>query len=204
MSAQPNRMRDDIAYPVRLHLLAFPFILLVGLPGSGKTALATQLQSQDPRLRVVSTDAIRSQFFGSEATQGPWLRVWHEVGRQFRAAILEIAARDRTAVVYDATNAVRRQRRHAIALARHSGFTHLTVVWLDTPLDLCLARNRQRDRQVPESVILQMHRCLVGAPPTLNEGCDRLIRIPPSLSLSDILPYDSATPEPHPETDLLA
>jgi predicted kinase len=38
-----------------------------------------------------------------------------------------------------------------------------------------LARNRRRERLVPEDVILRMHRQLRDAPPTLPEGLDCLI-----------------------------
>ena len=79
--------------------------------------------------------------------------------------------------IYDATNVVRRDRRRAIALARAHGFTTIIAVWLNTPLEICLQRNQQRDRQVPAIVILQMHRRLMSAPPALADGCDRLIEM---------------------------
>ena len=88
--------------------------------------------------------------------------------------------------IYDATNAQRRHRRKVIALARATGFTHITGLWLDTPVWLCLARNRRRVRQVPEDVIFRMHRQLRDAPPTLEEGLDRLIRFTPSGVSTDI------------------
>ncbi|UBF29757.1 hypothetical protein K9N68_14520 [Kovacikia minuta CCNUW1] len=75
------------------------------------------------------------------------------------------------------TNVVRKQRREAIALARDAGFTYITGFWLNTPLWLCLQRNEHRDRQVPVSVILDMHRSLMGAPPALQEGLDKLLEI---------------------------
>ena len=81
------------------------------------------------------------------------------------------------AAIYDATNATRQHRREAIALARATGFTHIIGLWVDTPVWLCLARNRQRTRFVPEEVIFRMHHSLQDAPPTLNEGLDKLIRL---------------------------
>ncbi len=151
-------------------------ILLIGLPGSGKSTLTQQLLAQDPQLLLISTDAIRSQLFGDEALQGPWLLIWQEVQRQFRHAVGQILRMSAPAAIYDATNAQRRHRREVIVLARNAGFTQITGLWLDTPVWLCLARNRQRDRQVSEAVIFRMHRQLRDAPPTLQEGLDRLIR----------------------------
>jgi len=148
-------------------------LVLIGLPGSGKSTLAKRLLAATPSRILVSTDAIRAQLFGDEATQGSWLPIWHEVGRQFRQSA---GIEERCEVIYDATNAVRKHRRAVISLARASGFIHLTAVWLDVPLAVCLRRNRARDRQVPEVVIERMYRCLSGAPPSAEEGFDCLIR----------------------------
>jgi predicted kinase len=129
-----------------------PLILLIGLPGSGKSTLAEQWQAANrPSHRIISTDAIRAQLFEREDYQGPWLPIWRTV----------------------------EQRKAAIALARHSGFTQIIGVWVDPSLDLCLQRNRARTRQVPEAVILRMHRQLTAAPPAFAEGLDRLLHVCP-------------------------
>ncbi|MBE9181023.1 AAA family ATPase [Oculatella sp. LEGE 06141] len=151
-------------------------VLMIGLPGSGKSTLIASWQQTYPGLLLISSDAIRAQLFGDESIQGSWLLVWNEIQRQLRQAVTAIAQGQAQAALYDATNAVRRHRRGAIATARHIGFTHITGVWLDTPLPLCLERNQRRDRQVPDDVILRMHRRLTGAPPSLPEGLNRLIR----------------------------
>jgi predicted kinase len=155
-------------------------LLLIGLPGSGKSTLAAHLLQQGAR-RLISTDRIRADLFGDESVQGPWLTVWAEVGRQFRQAVLESQAGIIREAIYDATNAVRKQRRQTIALARESGFTHITGLWLNVPLWLCLQRNQQRDRQVPEEVILHMSRSLCDAPPSEAEDFDRLLEITPEF-----------------------
>ena len=114
--------------------------------------------------------------FGDEAIQGSWLKIWLEVRRQFQETVSQIAASELDFAIYDATNVVRKQRRQAIALARKSGFTHLTGLWLDVPIEICLERNSQRSRQVPEAVIFRMARRLYGALPSVEEGFDRLIK----------------------------
>lgn len=149
-------------------------LLLIGLPASGKSSLAQQLLAESRR-QLISTDAIRHQLFGDEAFQGPWVLVWREVQHQFQQVVAQSDSTSIGEAIYDATNAQRRNRREVITLARGAGFTHITGVWLDTPVWLCLARNRRRDRKVPEDVIFRMHRQLRDAPPTLYEGLDRLI-----------------------------
>jgi predicted kinase len=150
-------------------------LLLIGLPGSGKSTLARQWQQQGGRL-LVSTDAIRQKLFGDEAIQGPWGLVQCELRQQLRSGLEQIAQGQVQEVIYDATNTRRRYRREIIRLCRALGFGTIIAVWLDTPLSLCLERNLQRDRQVPESVIYRMARQLENAPPSLNEDLDCLIR----------------------------
>ncbi|MBD2770845.1 AAA family ATPase [Iningainema tapete] len=145
-------------------------ILLIGLPGSGKTTLAKKLLAECPQLRLISTDTIRGQLFGNEAIKGSWLLIGQEVERQFQQAILS-----GNGVIYDATNTRRDYRRETIALARESGFTEIIALWLNTPIWLCLARNKKRKRQVPEDVIFRMHRQLRDAPPRIEEGIDLII-----------------------------
>lgn len=142
------------------------------------------LESQ-PRL-LISTDAIRAQLFGDEAIQGAWLLVWRQIESQFRQALWQIEGGQAKEAIYDATNAARQQRKEALALARETGFTHITGLWLDIPVWLCLARNRRRQRQVPDEVIFRMHRKLRDAPPSLEDGLDRLIRFYPGVPSTEI------------------
>ena len=145
-------------------------ILLIGLPGSGKSTLAKQLLTECPQMRLISTDVIRGQLFGSEAIQGPWLLIWREMERQLQQAITA-----NQGVILDATHAQRKNRREVITLARDCGFSYIMGIWVKTPVWLCLARNQKRLRQVPEDIILRMHRQIRDAPPSLEEGIDELI-----------------------------
>jgi predicted kinase len=156
--------------------MAAKLFLLIGLPGSGKSTLAVSMQRTCPDLVLVSTDRIRGKLFGNEAIQGSWQLIWREVGEQLREAVQQIEQGQCQAAIYDATNTRRRSRRAVIALARSLSFTHITGLWMDTPLSVCLERNRQRDRQVPDEVIQRMQCQLDGGPPTLEEGLSCLIR----------------------------
>jgi predicted kinase len=152
--------------------------MLIGLPGSGKSTLAQQLLLGDDslKLQLISTDAIRAQLFGDESIQGSWILVWNQVKLQFQQAVEQISQLQVREAIYDATNAGRKQRREVITLARECGFTQITGLWVDTPVQVCLERNQRRSREVPEDVIWHMYRQLHDVPPALSEGMDRLIR----------------------------
>ncbi|MGD1808793.1 AAA family ATPase [Dapis sp. BLCC M126] len=147
-------------------------IILIGLPASGKSTIARKIVSRCPHCQLISTDAIRAQLFGDEAIQGLWLRVWQEVEQKFHQAVSQTSL-----AIYDATNTQRRRRRELIDVARETGFSYISGLWLDKSLELCLQRNKQRQRQVPEEVIMKMSRQLTDAPPSCEEGFDRLQRI---------------------------
>ncbi len=147
-------------------------IILIGLPASGKSTLAGKIVSRYPQCKLISTDAIRAQLFGDEGIQGPWLQVWQEVQQQFHQAVSQTSL-----AIYDATNAQRRRRKELIYLARQTGFSYITGLWLDKSLELCLERNKLRKRQVPEEVIMKMSRQLTDVLPSCEEGFDRLQRI---------------------------
>ncbi|MEX0269970.1 AAA family ATPase [Leptolyngbyaceae cyanobacterium UHCC 1019] len=150
---------------------------LMGLPGSGKSTLANALLDECLDRSLISTDRIRLDLYGNEAIQGDWLQIWQEVGRRFCEAASQIQQGEKSAAIYDATNTVRQQRRDMIALARKSGFTHVSGIWLNTPLWLCLQQNQQRDRQVPADVIQHMSHRLRDAPPSRLEGFDSFLRV---------------------------
>lgn len=157
--------------------MSVPLTLLMGLPGSGKSTWAIALTEQAPGWQVVSTDHIRMQCYGNEAVQGDWMMIWQQVQRQLRQGVSQIQDGHGQGIIYDATNVRRRHRRQFLQQAQRWGFTAIIGVWFDVPLAVCLSRNQQRSRHVPESVIIRMHRQLTGAPPSLTEPMDYLIRV---------------------------
>ena len=150
-------------------------LMLVGIPGSGKSTWARDFVLAQPRYQIVSTDGLRAALYGDEATQGDWGQIWQQVLAQWRGGVAAICRGELDGVIYEATNARRRHRRATIAAARNTGFTTITLVYFDLPLSLALARNQMRSRQVPADVIATMHRQLRGAPPSVQEGCDRIL-----------------------------
>lgn len=153
----PEQPRTDLA------------LMLIGLPGSGKSSFARQLVEQSPRWQLLSTDALREQLFGQASIQGPWSAIEQALDQQLRAA--RLAQRP---VILDSTQARRRHRRLALAQLAQAGYGAVGGLWLREPLGRCCQRNRDRDRQVPRAVIQAMHRSLTAAPPRLDEGFSQL------------------------------
>lgn len=158
-----------------------PLILTVGIPGSGKStwakSLAEQKAAQGKQYQIISTDRIRAELYGEESIQGEWMEIRARLIDRLKSARQSIAKGQTNAVIYDATNAARRQRREFIQTARACGYTPLIAAWIDVPLAVCLERNAKRSRQVPPPIIEKMHRQLTGAPPSKTEDLNQIIRI---------------------------
>lgn len=143
-------------------------VLLVGLPGCGKSTLA----SATPGLVEINRDRIRERLFGSRRHHG------HEgaVSREHARLIQLHAARGDDLLISD-TLTQRRSRQELIRVLKSLGYR--VEVWVfDVGEATCQARNRERPEPVPAEVIGRMSRRLRGAPPSLEEGMDalRLIR----------------------------
>lgn len=158
--------------------LPAPLLILVGIPGSGKSTWASQFVAANSGYRIVATDAIRGELYGDEAIQGDWRQIWRQVSFQWQQGIESIRQGDLEGLIYDATNAKRRHRREAIAAARALGFTPITLAWFDVPLSVALERNRRRSQPVPPDIIAAMHRQIQGAPPSVSEGVEQVLRLP--------------------------
>ncbi len=78
---------------------------------------------------------------------------------------------DERVLYFDATFALPQWREPWIASATEAGVP-AEIVWLDTPLEVCIERNAARpaDRRVPEDTMRAMHAKIMSSPPTEAEG----------------------------------
>jgi predicted kinase len=142
-------------------------ILLVGLPGSGKTTYAKNLIENDASIVWLSSDKIRQELYGDESIQGDANKVFTLMQSRARDNLLQ----GRT-VIYDATNVNRKSRKSAIALTKGTGATvEAHIVWC--PYEDCINRDLSRDRTVGEEVI---HKFLYRwETPYYDEGIDKIV-----------------------------
>lgn len=138
-------------------------IVLCGLPGSGKSTYANYL-TESGHFERVSTDEIRKRFYGNENIQGDGKEIFNTAF--FHLQTFGLIKKN---CVLDATNITSRARRRVVQECRK--FYDLIICkYIDTPLDVCLQRNSQRERIVPEEVILRMHHNFTM--PSREEGFD--------------------------------
>jgi predicted kinase len=165
--------------------------VLIGIPGSGKTSLAQAWLNHDRRYVYISTDAIRSQLYGNADIQGEWSAIEAEVLKQITDAI-----ESQRPVIYDATHVKRSWRISFLQQVREMPCDWIGWI-LPTDLDTCLAQNKQRDRQVQESIIRQFHEFLRLDPPDPSEGFAGIYPVPYLQKSSHPSQFDFQTIDRH-------
>lgn len=148
-------------------------ILLVGIPASGKSTLAARLIGKG--YVCLSADDIRHELWGEVTEQGDKERVFEIFFARMERAMSE--GRD---IVIDNTNINPMHRKQILERATRLSYQDVQLWILDVPLDVCLERNRARERQVPEEILTKMHGTLTGTgKPGKHEGKLVIIRSDP-------------------------
>lgn len=140
------------------------FIMLVGLPGSGKSTYAEKLRQQG--YIIHSSDVIREELTGNMNEQSFNEKVFYMLHNRIKEDL-----RQGKDVVYDATN-LSRKRRKAFLEEIHNIKCKKICILIMTPYEVCLAQNYTRERQVPEGVIVNMYKSFNT--PWYSEGWDEI------------------------------
>ncbi len=133
-------------------------IVLVGLPGSGKSTYLQRIGAA-----ALSSDAVRRLLADDETDQS----IHAQVFATLRYLLRRRLALGRPVTYLDATHLTPRERRPYIRLGRLMA-CRVEALYFDAPLEVCRRRNRQRARVVPDDVLDRMAEKLV--PPSVDEG----------------------------------
>lgn len=134
----------------------------MGLPGSGKS---TWLERQG--IAAISSDCIRNILADDPTDQTIHARVFLTMRYLLRHRL----AISRPVSYVDATHLTPEERRPYIQIAESYG-CDVEALYFDVPVEVCQARNLQRNRVVPDEAIERMALKLV--PPEMSEGFSKI------------------------------
>jgi predicted kinase len=148
-------------------------VITVGLPGSGKSTYLARMG-----VNAISSDEIRRLITDNPLDQTMNARIFAAV----RYLVRQRIAAGRPVTYVDATHLTLWERKPYVQLAQRYG-CQLEALFFDAPVEICIARNQTRDRNVPEEAIRTMARRLV--PPSKQEGFTRVKRIQPRMNTDE-------------------
>lgn len=137
------------------------FYMLVGLPGSGKSKIAEEYRE---RAYICSSDALRKELYGDETDQKHNEEVFAELHKRIKRCLS-----DGFDTMYDACN-ISKKRRAAFLKELKNIDCEKICLCVMTPYEICLERNKARERSIPEHAIKKMY--LNWCPPDVAEGFD--------------------------------
>lgn len=145
-------------------------ILLVGVPGSGKTTYAKNYIEQNSNIVHLSSDAIRKELYGDENIQGNPGDVFSLMQKRAVQAL-----NDGQNVIYDATNITRKDRQGIISVCPKFIKIEAHIIW--ALIETCIEQDASRDRTVGKEVIDRMLKRFQA--PYYDEGIDEIKIIRP-------------------------
>lgn len=154
-------------------------VLVCGLPGAGKSHFSRNYFNHDGRKRV-NRKELRRLLWEMTSFGEPWseeLFNEHDEGlvHHVERKIIEHLLQNRHRILVDNTSVTAESRRPYIHIAQQARRT-IGVVFLNVPIQKCLARNRSRDDQMSEAIITNLYAALEL--PEKREGFDEVLVLP--------------------------
>lgn len=137
------------------------FIMMIGLPGSGKSSWA-----EAQGIKVFSSDTMREEYYGDASFQGDNNLIFELLHKRI---IENLEAGNDS--IFDATNLNSKKRRHFLSKIADLDVEKIAVV-VAKPIEQCIENDKLRKRHVPEYVINRMRTQFQI--PMLQEGFDEI------------------------------
>ena len=140
------------------------FIMLVGLPGAGKSAFAELAEYQG--YHVHSSDKIREELLGNANIQTNNAEVFAELHKRVKTDL-----QNNVSCVYDATNMSMKRRKAFLDEIKKYDCKKTCILFV-VPVEECKRRNQNRENKVPDEVfdkMLKQFQC-----PWYYEGWDKI------------------------------
>jgi predicted kinase len=138
-------------------------IMMVGIPGSGKSTYAEKIAKQENAV-VVSSDKMREELFGDVSEQRKNRRLFGEMYKRVSSYLSQ--GRN---VILDSTNLSSSKRSYILRKFK----PYLKVCYyIEVPLSKAINNNMNRERHVPEHVIRRSFDMLQE--PAFIEGWDEI------------------------------
>jgi len=141
------------------------FILMCGLPASGKSHFAKEIAEQENAI-IHASDILRKELFGNEESNDKNDELFNELHKRIKDD-LKLGRN----VIYDATNIHYKRRKAFLEELKKIGCEKICYL-IATPYEKCLHQNKQRSRTVPEHIIKRMYMNFYI--PQYYEGWDKI------------------------------
>ena len=165
-------------------------VLTIGLPGSGKTTWFKRRAVQP-----LSSDMLRTILFDDITEQRYQGLVFSTLRSLLRARLIAKMPWN----YVDATNLSPHERRQWIKMAKSFGYD-VHAVFFDVPFEVCMDRNRRRERMVSDDVMQKMAERLRA--PSFKEGFAKItvVRVKGAGPSTNMDPGSAPEPESRPES----
>jgi tRNA uridine 5-carbamoylmethylation protein Kti12 len=147
-------------------------ILFGGLPASGKSTLARTLQnhvsSSSRKIIHLEYDAFEDQIASNQQKKDR-IAAWNQARQRAIQHLQDIVQQEQEScpkqarpllVLMDDNFHLRGMRKQIHRFLLNYQPINFGIIWMETPLKLCLQRNQCRDRPIPEDVVYKMHQTL--------------------------------------------
>lgn len=123
------------------------FIMMIGLPSSGKSTVAERL-SKTLNAKIFSSDNYRQYYLGDENDQTQNAKIFDLLHRDMKKWLS-----DGNSAIFDATNVSMKDRSRCLSnIPNNKDIVKIAYV-VNTPIEECIKRDKDRERTVGKAVI---------------------------------------------------